>query len=102
MPVFTSFMKAKILKLVAAAAALSVLVTGCVVLSVYPFYTPKDLIFDPGLAGRWVQTNSTNNFWQFDDVGGKFYLLTTRDESSTDVFEANLFQLKQYRFLDLL
>ncbi|HXC34647.1 MAG TPA: hypothetical protein VNV43_02165 [Candidatus Acidoferrales bacterium] len=94
-------MKTKILKLVAAVAALSLL-AGCAVLSVYPFYTPRDLIFDPGLAGRWVKTPSTNEVWQFDDVGGKFYLLTVADDQSTNVIEANLFQLKHYRFLDLL
>jgi len=94
-------MKTKVLKLVAAVAALSLL-AGCVVLSVYPFYTPRDLIFDPALTGRWLETNSTNRFWRFDGVDGKFYLLTTTDDQSTNMFEANLFQLKQYRFLDLL
>lgn len=94
-------MKTKILKLLAAAAALSLL-GGCVVLSVYPFYTPRDLIFDPGLTGRWVETSSTNTFWQFEGVDEKFYLLDTTDDESTNVFEANLFQLKKYRFLDLL
>jgi hypothetical protein len=96
-----SLMKTKILKLVATAAALSLL-GGCVVLSVYPFYTPRDLIFDPGLTGRWVETSSTNTFWQFEGVDRKYYLLTTTDDQSTNVFEANLFQLKKYRFLDLL
>ena len=63
-------MKMKILRLVAAVAVLSML-AGCVVLSVYPFYTPGDLIFDPGLTGRWVNTASNNEIWRFDDVGGK-------------------------------
>jgi hypothetical protein len=94
-------MKTKIFKLVATTAALSLL-AGCIVLSVYPFYTPRDLIFDPGLTGRWVEAKSTNTFWQFDGTGGKFYLLTITDDQSTNAFEANLFQLKQYRFLDLL
>ena len=90
-----------ILKLIATAAALSLL-AGCITLSVYPFYTPKDLIFDSALTGRWVETPSTNKFWEFADAGGKYYLLTTTDEHSTNGFEAHLFQLKQYRFLDLL
>ncbi|HUA66227.1 MAG TPA: hypothetical protein VME24_10290 [Alphaproteobacteria bacterium] len=95
-------MKIKSLKLAAAATVLTLLAAGCVTLSVYPFYTPKDLIFDSGLTGRWVETKSTNTFWKFDDVGGKFYLLTTTDSESTNGFEANLFQLRRYRFLDLL
>lgn len=94
-------MKIKFLKFPAAGAILSVL-AGCIVLSVYPFYTPKDLIFDPGLTGRWVKAASTNEFWQFADTGGKFYMLTTADNQDTNGFEAHLFRLKQYHFLDLL
>jgi len=94
-------MKKKILKLVAAGAALSML-AGCIVQSVYPFYTAKDLVFDPALAGHWQNASNTNKFWQFDAVGGKYYLLTTSEEQDTNGFEAHLFQLKHYQFLDLL
>ncbi|HEV2328687.1 MAG TPA: hypothetical protein VGY56_07870 [Verrucomicrobiae bacterium] len=94
-------MKINTLKLFAAVAALSLL-AGCVVLSAYPFYTSRDLIFDSGLTGCWVKITSTNEVWQFDDVGGKFYLLTVADDQTTNVLEANLFQLKHYRFMDLL
>ncbi|HEX3626629.1 MAG TPA: hypothetical protein VH280_14535 [Verrucomicrobiae bacterium] len=94
-------MMAKILKLVAAAAALSLL-AGCVVFSVYPFYMPKDLVFDSSVTGHWMESKSPNVSWQFDDVGGKYYLLTVMDTERTNGFEAKLFQLKNYRFLDLL
>ena len=94
-------MKTKMLKLVAASAALSML-AGCIVLSVYPFYTAKDLISDPGLAGRWVKAGQTNEVWLFEASGGKSYLLTTTDEHNTNCFAAHLFQLKQFQFLDLL
>lgn len=94
-------MKTNLLKFIAAASLLS-LFAGCIVLSVYPFYTPKDLIFDPGMAGRWVKTTATNEFWQFSDADGKYYMLTTTDDQSTNCLEAHLFQLKQYQFLDLL
>jgi hypothetical protein len=94
-------MQTNLLKYLAAGSVLTLL-AGCIVLSVYPFYTPKDLIFDPGLAGRWVKTSSTNEFWQFSDAGGKTYLVTTTDAQSTNGLEAHLFQLKQYQFLDLL
>jgi hypothetical protein len=94
-------MKKNYLKLAAACAALS-MVAGCIVLSVYPFYTANDLIFDPGLAGRWNKDGKTNEFWQYTASGGKSYLLTTTDDHDTNCFEAHLFQLKQYQFLDLL
>ncbi len=94
-------MKTNLLKFIAAGSVLALL-GGCIVLSVYPFYTSKDLIFDPGLTGRWVKTTATNEFWQFSDAGGKFYLLATTDDQSTNCLEAHLFQLKHYQFLDLL
>jgi hypothetical protein len=94
-------MKMKILKLSAVAATLSMM-AGCIVLSVYPFYTAKDLVFDPGLTGHWVDASKTNSNWHFTAMDGKWYLLTTTDENSTNAFEGHLFQLKDYRFLDLL
>jgi hypothetical protein len=94
-------MKTQILKYALACAMIS-MITGCIVLSVYPFYTAKDLIFDPGLAGRWVKDGSTNEFWRFTAAGEKSWLLTTADERSTNCFEAHLFRLKQHQFLDLL
>jgi len=94
-------MKTNLFKLLAAGSALSLL-AGCVVLSVYPFYTPKDLLADPGLPGRWVKTTDTNEFWQFSDAGEKLYLLATTNPQDTNRLEAHLFQLKQYQFMDLL
>lgn len=98
-------MKTKILKLAAAVAAIAALslLAGCVVLSVYPFYTSSDLIFDKGVTGRWLNISSTNEFWRFEGYScDKSYELTVGDSQSSNVFDAYLFQLKQYRFLDLL
>jgi hypothetical protein len=94
-------MKPTVLRILVAGAALAFL-AGCIVLSVYPFYTPKDLIFDPGLAGRWVKVGHTNEFWEFAASGEKCYLLTTTDDQNTNGMDAHLFQLKQHQFLDLL
>jgi hypothetical protein len=93
-------MKTKILQSIAAGAVLSMLV-GCIVSSVYPFYTSKDLVFDPGLTGRWAKADATNEFWQFTAAGEKSYFLTTTDDHD-NCFEAHLFRLNQYQFLDLL
>lgn len=91
----------KFLKLIVIGTVLS-LFAGCIVLSVYPFYNAKDLIFDSSLTGRWAKSDATNDLWQLSDVGGKFYMLVTSDYQDTNGFEAHLFQLKQYQFLDLL
>jgi hypothetical protein len=91
----------KTLKLLATGAVLA-MVAGCITLSVYPFYNQKDLTFDPGMVGRWFKASQTNEFWQFADVDGKYYRLTTTGDQDTNVLDAHLFQLQQYTFLDLL
>jgi hypothetical protein len=69
------------------------LLAGCVVMSVYPYYTLKDLTFDAGLAGRWAKPGTTNEFWEFTAVTDKSYLVTTADDHETNHFEGYLFQL---------
>lgn len=94
-------MKTRILPVLFIAAALC-LVAGCIVSSVYPYYTPKDLTYDRHLEGTWCKGLATNETWSFGGRNGQFYILTTVDSQSTNNFEAHLFKLKQYEFLDLL
>ena len=77
------------------------LFAGCVVMSVYPYYTVKDLTFDAGLSGRWAKPGATNEFWEFAPIRNKYYLVTTVDAQETNRFEGYLFQLKGQPFLDL-
>ena len=94
-------LKSQSLKLIAGGLGLSIL-SGCIVMSVYPFYNQQDLTFDSGLAGQWVNATSTNEFWQFSSAGEKSYTLTMADNDSTNTFSAHLFRLKNYQFMDLL
>ncbi len=58
----------------------ALLLGGCVVTSIYPYYTPKDLAFEPALLGDWQSTEpnaNTNEFWQFEKLEGQAYKLTT-------------------------
>lgn len=84
------------------ACALLSMLAGCIVLSVYPFYNAKDLIFDPGLTGNWARGDAASEFWQFSRSGETAYLLATVNSQETNCFEAHLFQLKKFQFLDLL
>ena len=77
------------------------LFAGCVVMSVYPYYTVKDLTFDAGLSGRWAKPGATNGFWEFAPIRNKYYLVTTVDAQETNRFDGYLFQLKGQPFLDL-
>lgn len=78
-----------------------VLVTGCIVTSVNPLYTEKDLVFDPALVGAWAEADGKNT-WAFEKAGEKKYKLLHTDENGrTGEFEAHLLKLGKYQFLDL-
>lgn len=76
---------------------------GCIVQSVYPFYTTKDLIFDTALLGNWSDndTAAADETWHFEKLGENAYLTTLTGKSETNRFEARLFHLRQQKFLDL-
>lgn len=79
--------------------------TGCVVTSVYPYYTAKDITFDAALLGTWsdpAETNANKDTWTFEKIGGQTYKLTTEDGSETNTFDAHLFTLGGQKFLDCL
>ena len=77
---------------------------GCVP-SWNPFYTEKDLVFDPALVGAWRPVEakeSSKEAWVFTKAGDKLYQLAQADEEGRKaVFEARLFKLKDHLFLDL-
>ena len=82
------------------------LLAGCVLTSVYPYYTAKDLIFEPKLTGRWADLNkpgATNEFWEFARPGtNAAYTLTVQDGDKPTTYRAHLFRLKDWTFLDVL
>lgn len=79
--------------------------TGCVLTSVYPYYTAKDVVFEPKLIGSWfdAEKGATNEFWEFARTGtNNAYTLTVHDEGKATEFDARLFRLKQWTFIDAL
>jgi len=93
----------RVVAVVAALVAVILFFTGCIVTSIYPYYTEKDLVFDQAFVGDWVeagQTNQTSEYVRIDPAGGKSYRATffgTDETNSSDVY---LFRLKQQLFLD--
>ncbi len=77
---------------------------GCVP-SWNPFYTEKDLVFDPALVGSWRPTEAgveSKEAWEFSKNGEKLYRLQqTDDQGRTAIFDAGLFKLNNRMFLDL-
>jgi hypothetical protein len=90
-----------------ALAVATLLLTGCVITSVYPYYTAKDVTFEPKLLGVWYDHEETNpttakSFWRFDKIGTQTYQVTMAEPEATNHFDAHLFTLGREQFLDLL
>jgi hypothetical protein len=82
---------------------IALMIAGCVVPSVYPFYTEKDLTFDPALIGTWADADrkpDDKETWSFEQGAGQSYKFLMNDTSSTNEFSAHLFKLKDNLFLD--
>jgi hypothetical protein len=82
---------------------LTVLLAGCWQKSVHPFYTEKDVIFDPQLAGTWTEgTESDGNrtTWTFTNMGGRRFDAVMQDKDTKYEFRAIMFKLGEERFLD--
>ena len=82
---------------------LGLALAGCVVESVYPWYTARDVELEPALMGQWMETGATNethDAWKFEKLDASAYLLTTVEDRKTNRYEAHLFRLGQQRFLD--
>lgn len=75
---------------------------GCVVTSVYPYFTAKDVRFEPKLLGNWREPDKTNSVehWEFARAGTNAYTLTIHDNEKKTDFKAHLFRLKEWTFLD--
>lgn len=88
---------------IATGLALLTLLAGCVVTSVYPFYTAKDVVFDPALVGMWAEagsTNAANEHWRFEKAADQAYKLTIQEKEKQTEFDTHLFKLKGRLFLD--
>jgi hypothetical protein len=91
-------MKRRILSLALATAAI---LTGCILTSVHPFYTSKDVFFEPSLVGQWTNTEQSNERWIFEKEGQQAFTLTLPSDDGTNLVQAHLFKLDGQMFLDL-
>jgi len=79
----------------------AMLLSGCLAISVYPFYSEKDVSFEAALLGHWTRTTDTKEQWTFEKKAEKAYQLTYTDGEKKYVMDAHLFRLKDELFLDL-
>jgi len=85
----------------AALLGIVAILAGCGLPSVYPFYTEKDVIFDPALVGVWG--NATSNATErttFEKSGDHEYKVTDINGQNTNTYTAHLFRLDNQLFLD--
>jgi hypothetical protein len=92
----------KKMRALAAVLAATVL-AGCVVTSVSPFYTEKNVVFEPGLVGDWLKQvkDSQPEVWKFEKRGELAYRFTLIEEHKATVMEAHAFRLKGQIFIDV-
>jgi hypothetical protein len=83
--------------LLSAAAILA----GCIVTSVSPYYTQKDLVKEPALLGRWTNVNKPEETWTLDQPTNFAMRLTIAESSKTMVVETHAFRLRGQLFLDI-
>jgi hypothetical protein len=84
----------------------ALLLAGCVVTSVFPWYTDKDVVYDAAVVGTWLGADAnakTNEFWKIEKQGEQAYKLTIVDsDDKRSEFDAHLFKLDNRRYLDFL
>lgn len=89
-------------KRIAAVAVVAGLVGCGPILSLHPFYTDGDVVFESALLGRWV--DEEGGWWTLEDEGGGTYELTiTPAFSDVERFPSNeavLFRLGESYFMD--
>jgi hypothetical protein len=74
---------------------------GCVPLSLVPFYTEKDLVFNPALIGSWESGDDGGGGVGFEQSGANGYLMIMKDSTGEARFDVRLFQIGGKLFMDL-
>jgi hypothetical protein len=82
-------------------SAAALVLGGCVVTSVYPFYFEKDLAFELALVGDWKNADKPDEQWRFARFGANGYRITSGAGGETAVFQGHVFKLNGQTFLDL-
>ena len=82
-------------------AATAIVLAGCVVTSVSPFYTQTDLVYESGLVGNWIQAKGGAEVWRFEQSDAKAYRFTRIESRKATVMQAHAFKLEGQLFLDI-
>jgi hypothetical protein len=81
-------------------ALLAILLLSACIPSLQPFYTEKDLVFEPALVGSFGEKDGSAT-WTFTKSADREYNLTIKDKEKSSSFVTHLFKLGNDRFIDL-
>lgn len=82
--------------------ALAAVLTGCYPLSIQPFYTQKDLVYDPALVGVWKETGDDPAVWTIRRGDATSYEALSTEDADTRRYEFHIVQLGGVRYLDVV
>jgi len=81
--------------------AVVLLMTACVP-SLYPLYTERDQVFDPGLVGVWVAVDDGHEtIWTVTKSEEGYEMVDVEEDEDPARFDVRLVQLGGLTFLDL-
>ena len=82
-------------------AAFFILSAGCYpLLSLNPFYTDKDVSFDPDLLGMWLDEDSDET-WEFTKFSENKYRVEITVPDGPQSFIAHLFEIRDIMYLNM-
>ena len=83
----------------------ALLLGGCIVTSVYPFYDAKTLVSEPALLGDWVvvqESGQSDEHWIFETEGTNQLKVIYTSGDETNIMIGHTFMLENHLFLDLM
>ena len=93
-------MKTNLATVSIALLSVAAVLTGCITTSIYPFYSDKDVVSEPGLDGQWTKVDEAKEQWKFV-AKGNGYQLTFTDGEKTNRVAVHCFRVGGELFLDL-
>jgi len=86
-------------------AIICLMLSGCFIKSLYPFYTKKDIVFDTKIIGTWLDNDSS--MWKIKQQikwpiapDSSYQVEIIEKDGSIASFNAHLFQLSNQLYLD--
>jgi len=90
--------------------AISMMLSGCLIKSLHPFYSEEDVVFKPELIGSWLDSDSaswefeqysfSHGFMQGDSLDNSYKVHFVEGDSIVSIFNVHLFMLNDEYYMD--